>query len=196
MKKSLFFLLIIIALFTLSACNDSGPRLKTPLEKALHHIQNADNYQLNIEINLDFVRVDLSILFDQNIIRYDFVDDVIYFVREKNDCIEYTSSDGVFLKQIIPCEMTSMTYGFYLNFTPSMFESHEQMYQMRSEHFDVLNQFFAQTLLNPSVSNVFLILRDNQVEQLLFKLQADEDVYDFILTFTNFDLIEVDLPKD
>jgi hypothetical protein len=208
MKLKILAALMLGALFLLSACSNpcegneervNGvcvPVLNTPLEKALFHIQNADNYALDITLQLDFTQVDLSIQFDETRIFYDFVDEPIYFESSAEGCFEYTQIADSFVKTEVACSASTSAYGFYLNFEASMFESEEDGFRMLEEYHTIIEDFFSQTLTNPNVSSVELTLMNERLNQLKFTLQSEQDRYEFTLTFSNFDSVTVNLPQE
>ena len=207
MKKLTLFILMLFG-FMLNACSTTVscsqdetevaglciPTELAPLERALLHIQEADNYRLDILIDMDFTSVTLTILFDENKVFYDFVDEVIYFQFIQGQCYEYTFDDANNrVEQIVSCDSNDQAYGFYRALEASMFELVQEGLVLKEAYHSIFEDFFAQTLNEPRVSNVRIELQDERIDSLSFNLSAQEDSYTFVMTFTEFENVEVSI---
>jgi|GEM_PF-2698571 len=166
----------------------------TPLEAAIKSLNEAENYALDVSIDLDFVRVTMELRFTDSISYANISGEETFWWKNGTLCMQTTNASGNWVEETIPCMEQNNVYDFHRDFEATWFYLEDGQYRLNLDRYGSLHQFFNTELPGAVVSNFVATIEGRMFDTFVFNVTANQKIYRFEMTYSSFGEVELTIP--
>lgn len=167
----------------------------TEIERAFANTIDINNYHLDIMITEGTTSITMDLDFDDNMSSFTVNDTTEYYVNNNDVCTKYSVQLDQVVTESIDCIASEDTrFKFFHGFELEWFEEVDNGYALLEGHYALLNNFFRNAQPDAIVSDFVLTVENDYFKTFTFLVTSDNTTYEFVMTFSQFNQVLIELP--